>query len=449
MATKLTLVVLCGFLFVFKTTLGANYTQTLDFYKTTITDGAYNLNVFPRNTQSSYIDVDMIFHLHSIKEFNEVSGTLELIGILKVTWTDQLVGDQYNWLLHGNMTDILIPATRLWKPTVTIFNSVSTIKVVGDTSNKVRVNPGTGTMEWWPGIVLKTGCKVDATNFPFDKQNCEVTFTNWGYRDTEVKFVVTSTTINIDSYRENEEWTIDDTTSTSETVNSKSFVSYELTLGRRPLFFLANLVFPILILSLLNAIVFLLPPATGERITYSITAFMSFAVYLTLTAQNLPRTSEPLSILCVYLMIMTCISAGTALFTIFTLRIFHTEEDDRVPDKLATLIAVLNCKVCRSEDDDDEDEMEIFAIKTPEPMDGKTALDMLEPGADPGVDEKAPLPDDDEEAEENEEKEVVKGKYGVDWKLVSATLDFFFFLVFVAGNALITFFFLVPLAAEM
>ncbi|XP_033724557.1 uncharacterized protein LOC117314565 [Pecten maximus] len=148
---------------------------------------------------------------------------------------------------------------------------------------------------------------------------------------------------------------------------------------------------------------------------------------------------------------MTCISAGTALFTITTLRIFHTEEEERIPDKLATIVAVLNCKVCKDEDDD-EDEMEIFAIKTPEPLDSKNEpLDMIDPGADPGVDEKAPLPDDEEagEDEENEEKEIVKGKYGVDWKLISATLDFFFFLVFIAGNALITFFFLVPLAATM
>ncbi|XP_060063546.1 acetylcholine receptor subunit beta-like [Ylistrum balloti] len=433
-------------------TLGANYTQLLDFYSATITSGAYNSKVFPRDTQADVINVDMIFYLSSIKEFDEVAGTLELIGILKITWTDQLIGDQYNWAIHGNISDILISSSNIWVPTVTVFNSVSKIKVVGDVTNKIRCNQVTGAMEWWPGIVLKTGCNVDASNFPFDKQECKVTFTNWGYRNTEVRFAISSNEVNLDNYRDNEEWSIEKTVLETEDVNSINYATFTLTLARRSLFFLANLVFPILILSLLNAIVFLLPPATGERISYSITAFMSFAVYLTLTSENLPRTSEPLSILCVYLMIMTCISAGTALFTITTLRVFHTEEEEKIPDRLATIVAVLNCKICKDEDDDD-DEMEIFAIKTPDPLDSKNApLDMVDPGADLGDNEKAPLPDDDDEAvddEENEEKEIVKGKYGVDWKLISATLDFLFFLVFVAGNALITFFFLVPLAATM
>lgn len=452
MAAETKIFLSCVMFLILQVTFGANYTQLLSYYQTTITDGAYSSKVFPRDTQTDIIDVDMVFYLSSIKEFDEVAGTLELIGILKITWTDQLIGDSYNSNLHGSISEILISSSHIWQPTVTIFNSVSSIKVVGDNSNKVRCNPNTGAMEWWPGIVLKTGCNVDASNFPFDKQECKVTFTNWGYRNSEVKFSITTTSINLDNYRDNEEWSIEDTILSTEDVNSINYATYTITLARRSLFFLANLVFPILILSLLNAIVFLLPPATGERISYSITAFMSFAVYLTLTSENLPRTSEPLSILCVYLMIMTCISAGTALFTITTLRVFHTEEEERVPDKLATIVAVLNCKVCKSEDDEDDDEMEIFAIKTPEPLDSKNApLDMLDPGAGPD-NEKAPLPDDDEAEEgdeENEEKEIVKGKYGVDWKLISATLDFFFFLVFIAGNALITFFFLVPLAASM
>ncbi|XP_033724665.1 neuronal acetylcholine receptor subunit beta-2-like [Pecten maximus] len=263
MATGTWMLLTCVAFLVVHGTLGANYTQLLEFYKTTITDGAYNSKVFPRDTQTDIIDVDMVFYLSSIKEFNEVSGTLELIGILKITWTDQLIGDQYAWAVHGNISEILITSSNIWLPTVTIFNSVSKIKVVGDITNKIRCNPTTGAMEWWPGIVLKTGCNVDASNFPFDKQKCKVTFTNWGFKNTEVRFVLSSSSVNLENYRENEEWSIETTILEMEDINNINYATYTVTLARRSLFFLANLVFPILILSLLNAIVFLLP--TSDR----------------------------------------------------------------------------------------------------------------------------------------------------------------------------------------
>jgi hypothetical protein len=45
-------------------------------------------------------------------------------------------------------------------------------------------------------------------------------------------------------------------------------------------------------------------------------------------------------------------SAGTALVTIFTLRIFHKDEKLPVPNWLSNLVGYLNCRVC------DQDEFE-------------------------------------------------------------------------------------------
>ena len=417
---------------------------------TFVTNTYYRAAVFPRLDQTHGIPVAMKFSLASIKDFDEVAGTLELIGELTITWTDEIINDQFVLATHNNLSNILFTSKNVWKPSVTTFNSVSNIIEVGEISNKVRVTMDTGGMEWGPGIVTKTGCSVDVSNFPFDKQECDVVFTNWGYIASEVYFTESETEIDLEGYRENEQWSIDTTSAEIKTIDNISYMYFKITLIRRSLFFLTNLVFPILVLSLLNAIVFLLPPATGERISYTITAFMSFAVYLTLTADNLPRTSEPMSILCVYLMVMTVISAGTALFTIVTLRIFHTDEETRVPDKLAWIVGCLNCRICK--DDDDDDDMEMFTVKTPEPDMKQVPADMVEGS---GGNEKAPLPDDeevnpdDDEDDTKEKGEAVKGKFGVDFKLLAATLDFMFFLVFVGLNVLVTFVFLVPLAAAM
>ena len=50
---------------------------------------------------------------------------------------------------------------------------------------------------------------------------------------------------------------------------------------------------PICVLGILNLFVFLLPPESGERVGYSITVLLSIVVFLTITSNSLPGTSEP------------------------------------------------------------------------------------------------------------------------------------------------------------
>jgi hypothetical protein len=58
-------------------------------------------------------------------------------------------------------------------------------------------------------------------------------------------------------------------------------------------YYLLNLILPIWVLGILNLFVFLLPPESGERVAYSITVLLSIVVFLTITSNSLPGTSEP------------------------------------------------------------------------------------------------------------------------------------------------------------
>jgi hypothetical protein len=56
--------------------------------------------------------------------------------------------------------------------------------------------------------------------------------------------------------------------------------------------------------------------------------FLTFAVYLTILAQNLPETSKPMSTMVYYLVIMLAVSSLTTFVTILSLRIYAKEEDN-------------------------------------------------------------------------------------------------------------------------
>ena len=72
----------------------------------------------------------------------------------------------------------------------------------------------------------------------------------------------------------------------------------KLVLARRPMFVVVILILPVLVMGLLNTLVFLLPAASGERVSYSITILLSQALLLTIVSDNIPKTSSPVSILC-------------------------------------------------------------------------------------------------------------------------------------------------------
>ena len=100
-------------------------------------------------------------------------------------------------------------------------------------------------------------------------------------------------------------------------------------------------------MGVLNLLVFLLPAQSGERMGYSITLLLAIAVFLTIAADNLPKTSFPtISILCMKLLIDMLISGLVILFTIVGLRFYHTDENTPVPRCLAAITRVLLCKRC-------------------------------------------------------------------------------------------------------
>ena len=58
-----------------------------------------------------------------------------------------------------------------------------------------------------------------------------------------------------------------------------------------------NTIVPVVMLSLLNVLVFLLPASSGEKMALAVTVLLSFTVYLSIISEVMPKTSESISIL--------------------------------------------------------------------------------------------------------------------------------------------------------
>ena len=97
-------------------------------------------------------------------------------------------------------------------------------------------------------------------------------------------------------------------------------------------------------LAFLNTLVFMLPCESGERMSYAITVLLSFAVFLTLVSEHLPKTSEPMSVLSYYMMLILVLSTLTCLAVILNMELFHRKTQNEVKWWGRFLVSVVQCK---------------------------------------------------------------------------------------------------------
>ena len=70
--------------------------------------------------------------------------------------------------------------------------------------------------------------------------------------------------------------------------------SFTLTLERRPLYYLLNIIIPSLVLAALSALSFAVPVDSGEKLTLSMSILVAFSVFMLILQENTPEADSPL-----------------------------------------------------------------------------------------------------------------------------------------------------------
>ena len=111
------------------------------------------------------------------------------------------------------------------------------------------------------------------------------------YRFDQVYFTLQSKALTT-FYRPNGEWSLVDTAAVYRVQDGYPTARFIIYMTRKPAHFIYTLIFPCLILSLLMSLVFLLPPESGEKISYQITILLSFTVFQLVLRTSMPQTSD-------------------------------------------------------------------------------------------------------------------------------------------------------------
>lgn len=173
-----------------------------------------------------------------------------------------------------------------------------------------------GTVSYNFPAVIKVVCKIQMKNFPFDKQTCQLTFGSWMYLVDELNVTARNDKGDDSYYVHNGEWDLDDFPVERHEILYAGYdlpfvdVTFTLVLQRRPTYYIFNIIFPTFLVGLVSVLSFSLPPATGEKVSLSVTSLLTQTVFMLMLSQEMPSTSESIPLIRKY----NCVIVVTYLF---------------------------------------------------------------------------------------------------------------------------------------
>lgn len=281
--------------------------------------GLYDKRVRPSKNHSIPTELGVDLYLYSVKDLDEVSQSVTWTVCFVFTWMDEYLN--WNREDYGGVHEIHVSQKEVWLPVMAIQNGQSPIKRFGDDYLTVSLL-STGKITWIPIEILQTECLIDISYFPFDKQNCSIILSLLITDPIQVQFAIKNITV-IDPhnnplvvFRKNNQWSI-----TSWSQDQQKFdLTFSFVLQRKSKVYVQNILLPVVLLAFLNVLTFLIPTDCGEKMGYCTTIFLSFTVFLTYISSLLPRSSDSVSLMEMYIIINLMCGTFTITITAFQLR---------------------------------------------------------------------------------------------------------------------------------
>ena len=309
----------------------------------------YNENVYPANDQTQDINISVSMSALQLVDLDEISGRFAMAGALYFSWRDEnLTWDpnQYN-----NTLVIEFPKENVWISPLQLVNPFDQVIDFKEGHDLVTYNSN-GWSLWTLMELFSTSCQIDVTVYPYDTQTCTITFASENYHSPKMNFISKNEYMRTDLYHEHGMWSLLNTSACVHTieVRKNKIIEFKMTLKRKSLFLTFNVIFPVLVIMVLNLQVFILPVESGERVSYVTTTLLALTVFLTIISDDLPTISDPMPSLCLFIITNLIISVVVCIATIIQLNLYYRDEStSQIPIWIKRLYFIRNSRTSSME----------------------------------------------------------------------------------------------------
>ncbi|XP_037620739.1 neuronal acetylcholine receptor subunit alpha-9-I [Sebastes umbrosus] len=300
----------------------------------------YSNALRPVDDTDAALNVSLQITLSQIKDMDERNQVLTTYLWIRLAWHDAYL--KWDKEDYDDLEMINIPSDLVWKPDIVLYNKADEEPSDASSTNvKLRYN---GEITWDSPAITKSSCVVDVSYFPFDWQQCKLTFGSWTYNGNQVDVSLGMDSGDLSDFVENVEWECHGMPAVKNVMmygccsDPYTEITYTLLLKRRSSFYIFNLLLPCFLISFLAPLGFYLPADSGEKVSLGVTVLLALTVFQLLVAESMPPAESMPYIGKYYIATMTMITASTSL-TIFIMNIhFCGAEAKPVPHWAKVLI---------------------------------------------------------------------------------------------------------------
>jgi len=289
----------------------------------------YNKLERPAVNESDAVVLTFGLTLQQIIDVDEKNQLLTTNVWLNLEWDDANL--RWNESEYGNVSDIRIPPSALWKPDILMYNSAS--EAFDGTYPTNVVVTSTGSCTYIPPGIFKSTCLIDITWFPFDDQDCEMKFGSWTYNGFKLDFQLKEEVGDTGTYVMNGEWALLGVPAKRNEVIYECCpepyldITFIIKLRRRTLYYFFNLIVPCVLIASMAVLGFTLPPDSGEKLSLGVTVLLSLTVFQDSVSATMPITSLQIPLLGTYFNCIMFMVASSVVTTIMILNYHHRLAD--------------------------------------------------------------------------------------------------------------------------
>ena len=308
----------------------------------------YSSDIRPVKNQSDLTVVDMYVILRLVRDFQDLDGILTTSLYLHMSWIDELM--TWEPSEFNNVTQTKIPMTKVWYPSFVLTNPSESYTFLDESIRQVAVEyTFEGRASLAMGVFIKSSCELTVKYYPSDTHTCDIIITTPGYNEKEIIFTKNHESFHMNGFQESSLWDVHSCNISYYTDKSKPMVKMTLSLTRRPMFLLVNLLLPVTFLLILNMFTFAIPPQSGEKISYSITNVLSLLVFITILMDKIPPVATEVPVTSIALAMQVANSALICIVSIYSVNFYHKSDAECIPNYLKMLVKFSKCKCCSPE----------------------------------------------------------------------------------------------------
>uniref|UniRef100_A0A3B5MMZ6 5-hydroxytryptamine (serotonin) receptor 3B n=1 Tax=Xiphophorus couchianus TaxID=32473 RepID=A0A3B5MMZ6_9TELE len=246
-------------------------------------------------------------------------------------WRDEfLVWDPEDF---DGITELSLSSDAIWVPDVIVTEFVEEGK--SPPIPYVYVN-SSGSVRNYRPIQAVLACSLEMYAFPFDRQNCSLTFRSWLHSVKEIDLALWRSAEAIAGdkreFMNDGEWELLSVPSQYWHIRQDNAdyaqIQFNLLIRRRPLLYVVGLLIPSIFLMLVDVVSFCLPLNSGTRIAFKISILLGYTVFRVNLTDELPATALRTPLIGVFFAVCMAMLMLSLIKSILVVKLLHHSEKE-------------------------------------------------------------------------------------------------------------------------